>query len=188
MNGTNNSTDTDTSDGLTGGSLFLVVLSATSAWCVFIMCIVCCSEYRGYQRRGRGRNYNARRNAAPVENKSYTERKEELSMGVAALSNIQQELSTISPSDEVTDSSIERKDDKTDIFHDQNDFQENNCTLDFPTPKNRKTILPPINVGTIINVESRCHSDTNSPSKEMLLEISPKKHKNSQMTPVIVHS
>ncbi|XP_071135667.1 uncharacterized protein [Mytilus edulis] len=188
MNGTTNTTDTDTSDGLDAVQTFVIIFFATSAWFGFLFFLICSIEYSKYKDRGDKTQNNARRNAAPVEAKSYTERKEELSMGVAALSNIQQELSTISPSDEVTDSSIERKDDKADIFHDQDDFHENNCTLDFPTPKNRKTILPPINVGTIINVESRCHSDTNSPSKETLLEISPKKHKNSQMTPVIVHS
>lgn len=151
------------------------------------MCVVCCSEYRGYQRRGRNRSYETRR-SGPVDRENYSEKREQITLGVSAYVNIQQEMSTISPSEEMTNSSIERKDEKRDVFDDQN--EEQFSSVDFPTPKNRKSILPPINVGTLISVESKCHGDTSSPSKEMLLTVdsSIRKAKKSQLTPVIVHS
>ena len=155
------------------------------------MCVVCCSEYRGYQRRGTKRSYEGRRNG-PVEAKSCTEKKEHISMGVTASSHIQQDFSTVSPSEEFTNSSIERKDEQNDVFDFQNETQETNRSIDFPTPRTRKTILPPLNVGNIISVEAKCHGhgDTSSLSKETLLEVdkSIRKTKKSQMTPVIVHS
>jgi hypothetical protein len=113
-------------------------------------------------------------------------------MGVTASSHIQQDFSTVSPSEEFTNSSIERKDEQNDVFDFQNETQETNRSIDFPTPRTRKTILPPLNVGNIISVEAKCHGhgDTSSLSKETLLEVDKpiRKTKKSQMTPVIVHS